>query len=68
MDIRREANELGQAILNAITFYGEGGDVSEILLTLQNDIHHILTANTNVKVWRESKNTEKPIYLSIYTY
>ena len=33
MDIRREANELGQAILNAISLYGEGGDVSDILLT-----------------------------------
>lgn len=62
MDIRREANELGQAILNAISLYGEGGDVSEILLTLQNDIHYILTANTNVKVWREDNSVKLPTY------
>lgn len=64
MDIRREANELGQAILNAISLYGEGGDVSEILLTLQNDIHYILTANTNVKVWRENKDVKLPLYMN----
>lgn len=64
MDIRREANELGQAILNAISLYGEGGDVSEILLTLQNDIHYILTANTNVKVWRENEDVKLPIYMN----
>ena len=64
MDIRREANELGQAILNAISLYGEGGDVSDVLLTLQNDIYSIFTANTNVKVWRENKYVKLPIYMN----
>ena len=62
MDIRREANELGQAILNAISLYGEGGDVSDVLLTLQDDIHSILTSNTNVKVWREDYSVKLPTY------
>lgn len=62
MDIRREANELGQAILNAISLYGEGGDVSDVLLTLQDDIHSILTSNTNVKVWREDDSVKLPTY------
>ena len=62
MDIRREANELGQAILNAISLYGEGGDVSDVLLTLQDDIYSILTSNTNVKVWREDDSVKLPTY------
>ena len=64
MDIRREANELGQAILNAISLYGEGGDVSDVLLTLQDDIYSILTKNTNVKVWRENKDVKLPVYMN----
>ena len=64
MDIRREANELGQAILNAISLYGEGGDVSDVLLTLQDDIYSILTKNTNVKVWREYEDVKLPVYMN----
>ena len=64
MDIRKEANELGQAILNAITLYGEGGDISNVLLTLQNDIYSIFTKNTNVKVWRENEDVKLPIYMN----
>lgn len=64
MNIKQESYELGQAILNAITLYGEGGDISDVLLTLQNDIYSILTKNTNVKVWRENDDVKLPIYMN----
>lgn len=63
MNIRQESEALGQAILNAIVCYGEGDNNADILCTLQDEIHSILTANTKVKVWREDDSVQLPRYM-----
>ena len=62
MNIRQEANELGQAILNAIVCYGEGDNNADILCTLQDEIYSILRKPTQVLCWREDKNIPLPAY------
>ena len=62
MNIKKEAYELGQAILNAIVCYGEGHDNAEVLLNLQEEIYDILKAPTRVLCYREDKNVPLPAY------
>lgn len=62
MNIREEANELGQAILNAIVCYGEGDNNADILCNLQDEIYSILRKPTQVLCWREDKNIPLPAY------
>lgn len=62
MNIRQEANELGQAILNAIVCYGEGDNNADILCNLQDEIYSILRKPTQVLCWREDKNIPLPAY------
>ena len=62
MNIKKEAYELGQAILNAIVCYGEGHDNGEVLLNLQEEIYDILKAPTRVLCWREDKSIPLPAY------
>ena len=62
MRIKKEAYELGQAIMNAIVCYGEGADNAEVLLTLQQEIYEILTAPTRVMCYREDKSIPLPEY------
>lgn len=62
MNIKKEAYELGQAILNAIVCYGEGNDNAEVLLNLQEEIYDILKAPTRVLCYREDKNIPLPAY------
>lgn len=62
MDIKNEAQEFGQAILNAIVCYGEGDNVADVLCTLQDTIYDILTSKTIVPCWREDKNIPLPAY------
>ena len=62
MNIKKEAYELGQAILNAIVCYGEGHDNAEVLLNLQEEIYDILKAPTRVLCYREDKNIPLPAY------
>lgn len=62
MDIKNEAHELGQAILNAIVCYGEGDNVADVLCTLQDTIYGILTSRTIVHCWRENKEIPLPEY------
>lgn len=62
MNIRQEANALGQAILDAIVCYGEGHNNSEVLLNLQDEIYSILREPTQVLCWREDKNIPLPAY------
>ena len=62
MNIKHEAYELGQAILNAIVCYGEGHDNGEVLLNLQNEIYDILKAPTRVLCYREDKSIPLPAY------
>ena len=62
MNIKKEAYELGQAILNAIVCYGEGDNVADVLCTLQDTIYDILTSKTMVPCWREDKSIPLPAY------
>lgn len=62
MNIRKEANALGQAILDAIVCYGEGHDNGEVLLNLQEEIYQILKAPTRILCWREDKSIPLPAY------
>ena len=62
MNIKKEAYELGQAIMNAIVCYGEGHDNAEVLLNLQEEIYDILKAPTRVLCYREDKNIPLPAY------
>lgn len=62
MNIKKEAYELGQAILNAITCYGEGHDNGEVLLNLQEEIYQILKSPTRVLCYREDKSIPLPAY------
>lgn len=62
MNIRQEANALGQAILDAIVCYGEGHDNGEVLLNLQEEIYQTLKAPTRVLCWREDKSIPLPAY------
>ena len=62
MNIKKEAYELGQAIMNAIACYGEGHDNAEVLLNLQEEIYEILKAPTRVLCYREDKNIPLPAY------
>ena len=62
MNIRQEANTLGQAILDAIVCYGEGDNNADILCNLQNDIYNILNKPTKVLCWREDKCIPLPAY------
>lgn len=62
MNIRQEANELGQAILNAIVCYGEGDNNADILCNLQDEIYTILKQPTKVLCWREDKSIPLPAY------
>lgn len=62
MNIKKEAYELGQAILNAITCYGEGHDNGEVLLNLQEEIYEILKSPTRVLCYREDKSIPLPAY------
>lgn len=62
MDIRNEAQGLGQAILDAIVCYGEGDNVADVLCTLQDTIYDILSSRTIVHCWRENKEIPLPEY------
>lgn len=62
MNIKKEAYELGQAIMNAIVCYGEGHDNAEVLLNLQEEIYDILKVPTRVLCWREDKSIPLPAY------
>ena len=62
MNIKKEAYEFGQAIMNAIACYGEGHDNAEVLLNLQEEIYQILKAPTRVLCWREDKSIPLPAY------
>lgn len=62
MNIRQEANELGQAILNAIVCYGEGDNTADVLCNLQDEIYKLLRQPTKVKIFRENNHTPLPAY------
>ena len=62
MNIKKEAYEFGQAIMNAIACYGEGDNVADVLCTLQDTIYDILTSKTMVPCWREDKSIPLPAY------
>ena len=62
MNIRQEANALGQAILDAIVCYGEGDNNANILCNLQDNIYDILNKPTKVLCWREDKSIPLPAY------
>lgn len=62
MNIRQEANALGQAILDAIVCYGEGDNNADVLCNLQEEIYQILKAPTRVLCWREDKSIPLPAY------
>lgn len=62
MNIRNEANALGQAILNAIVCYGEGDNNADVLCTLQDEIYEILKSPTRILCWREDKSIPLPAY------
>ena len=62
MNIRQEANKLGQAILNAIVCYGEGDNHADVLCNLQDEIYTILKQPTKVLCWREDKSIPLPAY------
>ena len=62
MNIKKEAYELGQAIMNAIVCYGEGHDNGEVLLNLQEEIYETLKAPTRVLCYREDKSIPLPAY------
>ena len=62
MNIRQEANALGQAILDAIVCYGEGDNNANVLCNLQDEIYKILKEPTKVLCWREDKSIPLPAY------
>jgi len=62
MNIRQEANALGQAILDAIVCYGEGDNNTDVLCNFQEEIYQILKAPTRVLCWREDKSIPLPAY------
>ena len=62
MNIRQEANALGQAILDAIVCYGEGDNNADVLCNLQDEIYTILKQPTKVLCWREDKSIPLPKY------
>lgn len=62
MNIRNEADALGQAILNAIVCYGEGDNNADVLCTLQDEIYEILKSPTRILCWREDKSIPLPAY------
>lgn len=62
MNIKKEAYELGQAIMNAIVCYGEGHNNGEVLLNLQEEIYETLKAPTRVLCYREDKSIPLPAY------
>lgn len=62
MNIRNEANALGQSILDAIVCYGEGDNTADVLCKLQDDIYNILSSPTKVLCWREDKSIPLPEY------
>ena len=62
MNVRNEANALGQAILNAIVCYGEGDNNADVLCTLQDEIYEILKSPTRILCWREDKSIPLPAY------
>ena len=62
MNIRNEANALGQAILNAIVCYGEGDNNADVLCNLQDEIYEILKSPTRILCWREDKSIPLPAY------
>ena len=62
MNKRLEANNLGQAIFNAIVNYCEMDDPTEALITLQDEIYEVLDSSTRVLCWRENKNIPLPAY------
>lgn len=62
MNIRNEANALGQAILNAIVCYGEGDNNADVLCNLQDEIYEILKSPTRILCWREDKLIPLPAY------
>ena len=62
MNIKNEANALGQAILDAIVCYGEGDNTADVLCKLQDDIYNILSSPTKVLCWREDKSIPLPEY------
>ena len=62
MDIRNEAQGLGQAILDAIVCYGEGDNTADVLCNLQDAIYEILSSRTIVHCWRENKEIPLPEY------
>ena len=64
MNIKQEANALGQAILDAIVCYGEGDNNADVLCNLQNEIYEILKSPTRVLCWREDKSIPLPAYQS----
>lgn len=62
MNIRNEADALGQAILDAIVCYGEGDNNADVLCTLQDEIYEILKSPTRILCWREDKSIPLPAY------
>lgn len=62
MNIRNEADALGQAILDAIVCYGEGDNNADVLCTLQDEIYKILKSPTKILCWREDKSIPLPAY------
>ena len=62
MNIKQESYRLGQSILNAIMSYGEGDNIADVLINLQNEIYSIKSSNTKVKVWREDDSVKLPTY------
>ena len=62
MNIKQEANALGQAILDAIVCYGEGDNNADVLCNLQDKIYKILKSPTRVLCWREDKSIPLPTY------
>lgn len=62
MNIKNEANALGQAILNAIVCYGEGDNNADVLCNLQDEIYEILKSPTRILCWREDKSIPLPAY------
>ena len=62
MNIKQESYRLGQSILNAIMSYGEGDNIADVLINLQNEIYSIKSSNTKVKVWREDNSVKLPTY------
>lgn len=62
MNLKEKAYQLGQAILDAMVAYGEGDDNYNVLTNLQDDIYHVLSSPTNVKIYSESDELDIPKY------